>query len=190
MYILGYGLAMVAACLLVFFNAATPVFAAVFVNVVSGFGIGAIPTLNSLVVQYAVPKRLLGVATSALFFFVMIGQSIAPAILGSAMNTRYNSVLKETLPAELSQLTTEATMTSLGNPRVLLSQPAMEALRKTLGNRREVMDQTVSAIRTSMESSLRFVFIIGSVCMLLAFLTICTIPEIPIDAKVEEKKPI
>jgi len=190
MYILGYGLAMVAACLLVFFNAATPVFAAVFVNVVSGFGIGAIPTLNSLVVQYAVPKRLLGVATSALFFFVMIGQSIAPAILGSAMNTRYNSVLKETLPAELSQLTTEATMTSLGNPRVLLSQPAMEALRKTLGNRREVMDQTVSAIRTSMESSLRFVFIIGSVCMLLAFLTICTIPEISIDAKVEEKKPV
>jgi len=190
MYILGYGLAMVAACLLVFFNAATPVFAAVFVNVVSGFGIGAIPTLNSLVVQYAVPKRLLGVATSALFFFVMIGQSIAPAILGSAMNTRYNSVLKATLPAELSQLTTEATMTSLGNPRVLLSQPAMEELRKTLDNRREVMDQTVSAIRTSMESSLRFVFIIGSVCMLLAFLTICTLPEIAIDAKVEEKKPI
>ncbi len=190
MYILGYGLAMVAACLLVFFNAATSVFAAVVVNVVSGFGIGAIPTLNSLVVQYAVPKRLLGVATSALFFFVMIGQSIAPAILGSAMNTRYNSVLKETLPDELSQLTTEATMTSLGNPRVLLSQPAMEALRKTLDNRQEVMDQTVSAIRISMESSLRFVFIIGSVCMLLAFLTICTIPEISIDAKVEEKKPV
>ncbi len=108
----------------------------------------------------------------------------------SAMNARYNSVLKETLPAELSQLTTEATMISLGNPRVLLSQPAMEALRKTLDNRREVMDQTVSAIRTSMESSLRFVFIIGSVCMLLAFLTICTIPEISIDAKVEEKKPV
>ena len=190
MYILGYGLAMVAACLLVFFNAATPVFAALAVNVISGLGIGAIPTLNSLVVQYAVPKRLLGVATSALFFFAMIGQSIAPAILGSAMNTRYNSVLKETLPAELSQLTTEATMTSLGNPRVLLSQPAMEALRKTLDKRREAMDQTVSAIRTSMESSLRFVFIIGSVCMLLAFLTICTIPEISIDAKVEEKKPV
>ena len=73
---------MVAACLLVFFNAATPVFAALAVNVISGLGIGAIPTLNSLVVQYAVPKRLLGVATSALFFFAMIGQSIAPAILG------------------------------------------------------------------------------------------------------------
>ena len=80
-------------------------------------------------------------------------------------------------------------MTSLGNPRVLLSQPAMAALRETLNKNQELLDQTVAAIRTSMESSLRFVFIIGAICMLLAFLTICTIPEISIDAKVEEKKP-
>jgi hypothetical protein len=65
----------------------------------------------------------------------------------------------------------------------------MAALRETLGKNQELLDQTVSAIRTSMESSLRLVFIIGAVCMLLAFLTICTIPEISIDAKVEEKKP-
>ncbi len=190
MYILGYGLAAAATCLLIFFNAATPVYAALVVTIISGMGIGAMPTINTLVVQYAVPKRLLGVATSALFFFVMMGQSIAPAILGSAMNTEYNSVVRATLPAELARLTDQATMTSLGNPRVLLSQPAMAALRETLQNKEEVFDQTVSAIRKSMESSLRFVFIIGAGCMLLAFLTICTIPEISIDAKVEEKKPI
>jgi len=189
-YISGYGLAMIAAILLIFFGAATPWYAALVVTAMSGLGIGAMPTINALVVQYSVPKRLLGVATSALFFFVMMGQSIAPAILGSAMNTRYNSVLKATLPAELGQLTNEATMTSLGNPRVLLSQQALARLQKTLDNRQEVLDQTVSAIRTSMESSLRFVFIIGAVCMLLAFLTICTIPEISINAKVEEGKPI
>jgi len=166
------------------------VFAALVVNVISGLGIGAMPTINALVVQYSVPKKLLGVATSALFFFVMMGQSIAPAILGSAMNTKYNSVLKSSLPAELATLTDQATMTSLGNPRVLLSKPAMAALHETLGENQKLFDQTVSAIRTSMESSLRFVFIIGALCMLLAFLTICTIPEIPIDTKVEEGKPI
>jgi MFS family permease len=190
MYVLGYGLAMAAAFLLIFFNAATPVYGALVVTIISGLGIGAIPTINTLVVQYAVPKRLLGVATSALFFFVMMGQSIAPAILGSAMNMEYNRVLKASLPAGLAKLTDQATMTSLGNPRVLLSKPAMAALRETLGNKREVLDQTVSAIRISMESSLRFVFIIGAVCMLLAFLIICTIPEISIDAKVKDKKAI
>ena len=190
MYVLGYGLAMIAAILLVFFKASTPAYAALVVTVLSALGIGAMPTINTLVVQYAVPKKLLGVATSALFFFVMMGQSIAPAILGSAMNTKYNSVLKASTPAELAKLADQATMTSLGNPRVLLSQPAMAALRETLDRNQELLDQTVSAIRTSMESSLRLVFIIGAVCMLLAFLTICTIPEISIDAKVEEKKPI
>jgi MFS family permease len=189
-YIAGYGLAMLAAVLLIFFRAATSVYAALVVTAMSGLGIGAMPTINTLVVQYAVPKKLLGVATSALFFFVMMGQSIAPAILGSAMNMKYNSVLKASIPAELAKYTDQATMTSLGNPRVLLSQPAMTALRETLNKNQELLDQTVSAIRTSMESSLRFVFIIGAACMLLAFLTICTIPEISIDAKVEEKKPI
>jgi len=190
MYVLGYGLAMIAAILLVFFKASTPAYAALVVTVLSALGIGAMPTINTLVVQYAVPKKLLGVATSALFFFVMMGQSIAPAILGSALNMKYNSVLKASIPAELAKLADQATMTSLGNPRVLLSQPAMTALRETLDKNQELFDQTVSAIRTSMESSLRFVFIIGAVCMLLAFLTICTLPEISIDAKVEEKKPI
>jgi MFS family permease len=189
-YISGYGLATIAAILLIFFGAATPWYAALVVTAMSGLGIGAMPTINALVVQYAVPKRLLGVATSALFFFVMMGQSIAPAILGSAMNTKYNSVLRASIPAELAKLTDQATMTSLGNPRVLLSQPAMAALRDTLGKNQELLDQTVSAIRSSMESSLRLVFIIGAACMLLAFLTICTIPEISIDAKVQEEKPI
>jgi MFS family permease len=190
MYVLGYGIAMTAAILLIFFKASTPAYAALVVTVLSGLGIGAMPTINTLVVQYAVPKKLLGVATSALFFFVMMGQSIAPAILGSAMNAKYNSVLKASLPAEVAKLTDQATMTSLGNPRVLLSQPAMAALRATLHKNQKLSDQTVAAIRTAMESSLRFVFIIGAICMLLAFLTICTIPEISIDAKVEEKKPI
>jgi hypothetical protein len=146
--------------------------------------------LNTLVVQYAVPKRLLGVATGALFFWVMIGQALAPAILGSAMNTKYNSALKVSLPAELVQIADQATITSLGNPRVLLSKPAMTALRETLGktsaNGQAILDQTVSAIGTSMESSLRIVFIISAITMLMTFLIICTIPEISID-KLEDE---
>ncbi len=138
MYILGYDLTATATFLMIFFQAATPVYAALLVTIVGGLGIGAMPTINTLIVQYAVPKRLLGVATSALFFFVMIGPVIAPAVLGSALNMQYNIVLKATLPAELVQMTDQATMTSLGNPRVLLSQQAMATLRETLNNRRKI----------------------------------------------------
>jgi MFS family permease len=192
MYVLGYGLVLAVMLALVFFNAATPIIWGFVAITLAGIGMGAIPTLNTLVAQYAVPKRLLGVATGALFFSVMMGQAIAPAILGSAMNMKYNSTLKAALPAEVSRLADRATMTFLGNPRVLLSEPAMAALQatinKTSDNGEAILNQTVSAIRTSMEAGLRIIFIIGAVTMLLTFLIICTIPEISIDAPVEDKK--
>ena len=153
---------------------------------------GAIPTLNTLVAQYAVPKRLLGVAMGALFFSVMIGQALAPAILGSAMNMKYNATLKVSLPPEISRLADQATMTSLGNPRVLLSKSAMDSLQttvnKTSSGGQAILDQTVRAIRLSMEAGLRVVFIIGAIAMLLTFLIICSIPEISIDVPAEDKK--
>ena len=39
-----------------------------------------------------------------------------------------------------------------------------------------------------MEAGLKIIFLIGAVAMLLTFLIICTIPEISIDAIVEDKK--
>jgi len=178
---------------LVFFGAATPFIWGFAVTTLAGLGMGAIPTLNTLVAQYAVPKRLLGVATGALFFSVVIGHAIAPAILGSAMNMKYNSMLRASLPAEVSGSADQATVSSLGNSRVLLSEPAMASLRatfeKTGPNGQALLDQTVSSIRVSMTAGLKIVFIIGAVAMLLTFLIIITIPEISIEAKVEDKKP-
>ncbi len=195
MFVLGYGLTLAVMLVLIFFNASTPVLWGFMAFTVAGMGMGAIPTLNTLVAQYAVPKRLLGVAMGALFFSVMIGQAVAPAILGSAMNMSYSSTLKDSLPPEVSRLADEATMTSLGNPRVLLSEPAMASLRATIdkegsNNRQEVLDQTVSAIRISMEAGLRIIFVIGAIAMLVTFVAICSIPEISIDTPVEEAKAI
>jgi MFS family permease len=69
------------------FTADTPIWVYVLITALAGFGLGAIQTLNTLVAQYAVPKRLLGVAVGAMFFFLMVGLSVAPAILGIAQNT-------------------------------------------------------------------------------------------------------
>jgi MFS family permease len=187
MFLAGYGVTLAVMIALVFFKATTPVYWGFVALTLAGLSMGAIPTLNTLVAQYAVPKRLLGVVMGALYFSVMIGQALSPAILGSAMNMKYNSTLKASLPAELAQLTDEATITSLGNPRVLLSEEAMADLRTTLNRKSSngdaILDQTVSAIRNSMEAGLRMIFIIGVVTMLLTFITICTIPEISVDSE-------
>jgi MFS family permease len=192
MFLSGYGLTVVIMFTLIFFNAATPRILAIAAFTLAGMGMGTIPTLNTLVAQYAVPRRLLGVATGALYFIVMLGQAISPAIMGSAMNMKYNDTLKASLPAEVSQLADKATIASLGDSSVLLSNPAMKALETTIykssPNGKAVLDQTVSGIRVSMEAGLKVVFIIGAIMMLLTFLIICTIPQISIDAQVEDKK--
>ncbi len=69
------------------FTANTPIWLFVLVTTIAGFGLGAIPTVNTLVVQYVVPRRLLGMAVGGLFFFLMVGLAVAPSILGLAQNS-------------------------------------------------------------------------------------------------------
>jgi MFS family permease len=189
MFIVGY--AMVAAVMvgMVFFGKDTPVLWGIMAAAIAGLGLGAIPTINTLVIQAAVPKRLMGVAMAALFFSIALGMAISPAIQGSAMNIKYKSMLKATLPEALTQVASDATMTSLGDPRVLLSAPAMKELRDTLGKTegdgQALFEQTIQAIRTSLEAGLRMVFVISALTMVLAFLLILTIPVVPMDRPAE-----
>jgi MFS family permease len=86
-YNLGYAIVTLCMFAMWHFTADTPIWIYVLVTSIAGFGLGAIPTINTLVAQFAVPKRLLGVAVGAIFFFQMIGISVAPAILGLAQNS-------------------------------------------------------------------------------------------------------
>ncbi len=69
------------------FTASTPIWVYVMVTGIAGIGLGMIPTINAVVAQFAVPKRFLGVAVGAIFFFQMIGMAVSPAILGLAQNS-------------------------------------------------------------------------------------------------------
>jgi hypothetical protein len=163
-----------------------------FVTGLAGFGLGAIPTLNNLVAQFTVPKRLLGVAVGAMFFFVMLGMAIAPAILGSAMNASYARNLESTLPAELNQVVDESFINLLRDPRVLLSPTAMEALEVEFNSAGQggsiLFAQTVYAVQDSLAAGLKTVYLIGAITMLGSFLLIITIPEIPIEMEVMDRK--
>ncbi len=182
LYIVGYGLFTIDMICMIFYTSETPLVWGLILTTVGGIGLGAIPTINTLVIQRAVPQKLMGVAMGALFFSISMGVAIAPAVLGSAMNMQYNKALKASLPAELTRVADQATMVNLGNPRVLLSEPAMNSLRNMLNSRGEngqaLLKETVEAIRDSMEAGLRAVFIIGTLTMLASFVLISTIPAI------------
>ena len=192
MYITGYGLLTAVIFGIVFFDSETPVFVAVLAATLAGLGLGAIPTINTLVVQWAVPKRLLGASMGAIFFSITMGMAIAPAVLGPVMNTAYAKKLETTLPAGLHQFADKATITALSDPKALLSPAAMKALEATFAKEgiygNDLFRQTIRAIRTSMEAGLRGVFLLGAVTMLISFLLILTVPEVSMDAVVEDMK--
>jgi len=87
MYLIGYPIVTLSLFAMWRFTASTPIWLYVLVTGVAGFGLGVIPTVNTLVAQFAVPRRLLGVAVGAIFFFQMIGIAVAPAILGLAQSS-------------------------------------------------------------------------------------------------------
>ena len=193
MFVLGYAVLTAAMFCTVAFNYETPVWAGILVMILGGLGGGAIPTINILVVQFALPKRLLGMAVAGIFFVVALGNAITPAILGTAMNFRYGRQLQVLLPDKLSLHADAATMNLISDPRVLMSQEAVAELRDTLNDMEyqeaNLYNRTVDAIRKALQSGLKLVFLIGALTMLLSFLFIITIPKISIDSEVKDKRP-
>jgi MFS family permease len=181
MYVVGFGLMTADMFAMQFLSANTPIAWSFAVSAIAGIGMGAVPTINTLVVQNAVPKRLLGVAMGSFFFAFSMGMAIAPAILGSAMTSGYEKKLSTSLPKGLEQFADKKTLASLSDQKVLLNASARDALKKAFESKGEegesLYRQTVQAIRDSMQSGLRAVFLVGAVGMLIAFLLICTIPK-------------
>ena len=186
MYITSFGILTVTMFGVILLSEDTPIIFSVIISTLAGLGLGAIPTVNTMVVQNAIPKRLLGAATGAIFFCLMMGVAIAPGILGTAERATYAKALAASLPDGLDQVADEATMASLVDSQVLLSRSDLAALENTfkqMGSEGEALFQkTVDAIRISMEAGLRSVFWIGAISMLISFLTIITIPEILIGS--------
>jgi len=192
LYLVGYAILTGGTFGMIAFDVDTPIWLGVLVTALVGLGLGAIPTINTLVAQFAVPRRLLGAAVGAMFASVFMGGAIAPAILGSVMNETYATTLKESLPAELNGIVDKETLSSLADPRVLLSAPAMATLKQALhgneGNDSALFDRTVRAIRQSLESSIKDVFLINALFTLASFLLILTIPEVHVGTEVLDKR--
>lgn len=189
MLVSSYGVLVLGMFSTVFFNVETPIWLGVCVMVLAGLGVGSIPTINILIVQFALPKRLLGIAVAAIFFMVAMGGAVTPAIMGSAMNVTYEKKLENSLPKEVGLQLDEAALGSLADSRVLMNDKAMARLQDALGADETLYNQTVRAIRSSLRSGLKTVFLIGAITMLAAFCIILTIPEISMDAEVRDTKP-
>ncbi len=182
LYIIGYSIVTVQMAGILFLKAETPAGWCLLAAIIGGMGLGAIPTVNTMVVQNAIPKRLLGAAMGALSFCLLMGISISPTVLSYAMNTSYARNLA--LPDALYRMDDKSILEDVKRPDILQSEEERARLREKfeeIGDEGGILfQQTFDAVRDAMESGLRKVFLIGAITALLSFLLILTIPEIPI----------
>jgi len=186
-YISGYAILVVGMFAAIFLSPQTPIPLILVLSAWVGFGLGSIPTINALVVQYAVPNRLLGAATGSFYFFLMMGRAIAPAILGSVVNSIYRKEVINHIPSNLASSSDPVILQSISNPRILLSTSSMVELHQSilaLGERgQSLFDQLTQGMRTALGAGLRELFLISGIAMLLSFLIILLIPEIKLESQ-------
>jgi len=118
---------------------------------VLGVGMGLSMVTMMLAVQSTVPRKLLGIATSAQLFFRTIGGAIGVAIMGSVMGHRMTARLDGTSDPVLTKLA--------ANPDSIVNEAARQALSP----------EATAWLRSALAESLDGVFVTGLIIASLAF---------------------
>jgi EmrB/QacA subfamily drug resistance transporter len=152
--------------------------------IVVGVGVGAGLPIITIVVQNAMPYRVLGTVTSATQFFRSIGSTIGVAIFGSILITKLGTEIPNRLPDAVKQALPPQSLRAVQNPKVLLSPVADKELGRvfqTLGASGGHLEQLTSqALKSAFAAALSEVFLISACVCVIAFLTTFTMKEIPL----------
>ena len=132
-----------------------------------GVGLGALSQQYTLVVQNAVARRDLGVATAALQFFRNVGATIGIAIFGTVLSSGLDSAIFSHLPPELAQSMPHGTINagSVLDPGVIGSLPP----------------EVVTAVRAGLADQMAMIF---WVCVpIVALVFVCTLLIKPMELR-------
>jgi len=156
----------------------------------AGLGVGPTLSVFTIVVQNAVPFKLLGAATSNLTFFRQVGASVGLAVVGSY----FGGQLARTIPAELAAVAPAGTFNSFfavaGENLDQLTNvggkfdPALLALIPA-----EYLQAFFGAIKAGIADAIGSIFWIAVVASLIAFVAATLIEEIPLRSKARANAP-
>ncbi|MCW3158206.1 MDR family MFS transporter [Micropruina sonneratiae] len=132
-----------------------------------GIGLGALSQQYTLVVQNAVPRKDLGVATAALQFFRNVGATIGTALFGSVLSAGLDAAIFANLPPELANTMPHDTINagSVLDPTVIGSLPV----------------EVVAAVRAGLAQQIAGIFVF---CLpIVAFVFVCTLLIKPMELR-------
>jgi EmrB/QacA subfamily drug resistance transporter len=155
--------------------------------VIVGLGLGTTLPLYLNAVQSAVPRNVMGVATSQIQFWQNIGGTIGTAVLGSLLARR----LPEEISAKIAGLNLPPQVAQLiphGNGAASAQQifePARIAqLKATLPPAvQPVVDQVILAIREALATTLSEIFLVGAAVVLTGVVLSVFLEDVPLRGR-------
>lgn len=167
---------------------------AVAAMIVFGIGLGISMPVFTLTVQNAVAPTQLGVATATATLFRNLGGTIGIAVMGTVMNSTMSSKLEAAVKAgegpDLSQVDAETAqnLSSFLNPQMLLDQPKLKELHATLPEQiQPLFTHIIEMVRGVLSESLTVVFLFGMSLLIVAFVLVFFLKEIPLRSANDAK---
>src|SRR2546430_12516768 len=151
---------------------------------VTGLGIGVMMSLFTIVVQNAFPYRQLGEVTASLTFFRSIGSTMGVAVMGTIMTNGFQNALQSNIPAMVKRIVPADRLAQLENPQLLLAPDFVAKIQHqfvALGPQGLIIfRQLIEAIQKSLSTAITNVFFLGFILMVLGFITVLFLREIPL----------
>ena len=156
---------------------------------VLGLGVGSGLAVYTTVVQNVYPKKI-GVASSTLVFFRQLGGTIGLAAMGSVLVSSYVPAFHVALPAALLHFLPEKIVGAFDNPLILLSPDALSQMRDgfaSYGSRgTAAFDVLLQAVKLGLAQSIHNVFVLSLVIILIGFIAVFFLKEIPLRKRKAE----
>jgi EmrB/QacA subfamily drug resistance transporter len=151
--------------------------------IVVGFGLGTTMPLFVIVVQNALPYRILGSVTASVQFFRSIGGTVGVAAMGSLLINRFHAELPRQVPSATSAALSNGALAQLSDPQALLDAQAFARVQAALaagGVEPAVVASVIEATRRALALALHDVFLAGLAVVTLAWLSCIFLREIPL----------
>ena len=162
--------------------------------IVMGLGMGIAMSTFTVIVQNQYPVHRLGEVSAGIQFFRSIGSTVALAVFGTILNSRFASSLTASLPPQLSGLASDPTTAGqLNNPQVLLSDAArahLTQLFSRFGSQGDALFKAfMDAVRHSLQSAISELFFLAAIISAVGFVVVFLLKEVPLRRSHSEEEP-
>lgn len=179
----GFALAIVGYVLLSTLGDRPSITLAIAYMLVLGLGIGFTIQTFIIAVQNSVQKKFVGVATSSITLFRMLGAAVGVTVLGTILSRNLADGIRSRLSDETLNALIPAAQGKIGNIPQLLTNPRFLQTAEPA---------TVTAIRDAFSGAMHQLFLIAAGLAVVAFLVALTLKSIPMKSPEEyhgEKPP-